>query len=418
MKRITLLAVSLLMAITAMADGTIYFKNTLGWENVYVYFYTGAYWGDNGSGSNPGGTFASGPHGMTLVSEETDIYSFDYTGNYSVVAFTKDRQENYGNFYQTQAVYRQDFAQSTPLFVPNTTSNETKNQTQYFNNGEWEAYAIVELSLSEKIFLNESVTLTATSENVTDPVYVYSVKQGDGEYVTLEGNTWTPTATGAYTIKVEVKEATDAAVVASKEISTTVVNPIVAGTKLYLTPNANWKADNARFAAYFYVGMASKWEDMKKVEGTDMYEVTVPAEGPWTTVIFCRMNPDYTENQWNSGEEGAIKYVWNQSSDLTYDGTNNHYTIAEGAWDKGNGSWSLYEEEQNPTAIEETSNAPLFTVNGRTLNVAMDNEAEISIYTISGQMIEHTVASNLTREMQQGVYVVRIGNQSQKLVIF
>ena len=96
----------------------------------------------------------------------------------------------------------------------------------------------------------------------------------------------------------------------------------------------------------------------------------------------------------------------------------NFYTVEENTWDKGNGSWSLYEEEQNPTAIEETSNAPLFTVNGRTLNVAMDNEAEISIYTISGQMIEHTVASNFTREMQQGVYVVRIGNQSQKLVIF
>ena len=70
------------------------------------------------------------------------------------------------------------------------------------------------------------------------------------------------------------------------------------------------------------------------------------------------------------------------------------------------------------TIVEVTENASLFTINGRTLNVSMENEAEISIYSVSGQMIEHTVASNFTCEMQQGVYVIRIGNQSQKLVIF
>ena len=141
----------------------------------------------------------------------------------------------------------------------------------------------------------------------------------------------------------------------------------------------------------------------------DIYEVNVP-DGTWVAVIFCRMHGNNLENNWEN--------KWNQTNNLTYDGINNFYIVEENTWDKGNGSWSLYEEEQNPTAIEETSNAPLFTVNGRTLNVAMDNEAEISIYTISGQMIEHTVASNLTREMQQGVYVVRIGNQAQKLVVF
>lgn len=116
----------------------------------------------------------------------------------------------------------------------------------------------------------------------------------------------------------------------------------------------------------------------------------------------------------------------NQTVDMMNVTASACYALANGEQIEGNGdSWKKTltatdcpSEGGDTTAIEETSNAPLFYINGRALNVSMDNEAEISIYTISGQIIEHTVASNLTREMQQGVYVVRIGNQSQKLVIF
>lgn len=196
-----------------------------------------------------------------------------------------------------------------------------------------------------------------------------------------------------------------------------VIPDIPAGTKLYLKPNANWLSNNARFAVYFFKNTDNTWVDMTLVDASqNIYEVIVPA-GTWNTLIFCRMNPNYTENQWNSDAEGTPKYVWNQTANLNYDEINNLYAINESADEWSNGTWSSYEKEE-PTAIEETSNTPLFSINGRTLNVAMEEEAEISIYTISGQMIEHTVASNFTREMQQGVYVIRIGSQSQKLVIF
>ena len=311
-----------------------------------------------------------------------------------------------------------------------------------------------------------------------------------------------------------------------------VIPDIPAGTKLYLKPNANWLSNNARFAVYFFKNTDNTWVDMTLVDASqNIYEVIVPA-GTWNTLIFCRMNPDYTENQWNSGVEGAPQYVWSQTANLNYDEINNLYAINENAdewsageweiytpvepsegitvkvqipeglsywndengvyfyvWTTGEGTfipatdegnrWYSYSTESTPfnfivvngsnwpngtanqtvnmenvtasacyvlangeqieengdswkktltatdcpsespsTIVEITENAPLFTINGRTLNVSMDNEAEISIYTISGQMIEHTVASNFTREMQQGVYVVRIGNQAQKLVVF
>ena len=99
--------------------------------------------------------------------------------------------------------------------------------------------------------------------------------------------------------------------------------------KLYLTPNANWKVDNARFAAYFF-GNGEKWVSMTYNADLGLYEVDVPAGYP--SVIFCRMNPNATANNWNN--------KWNQTADLTVPTNgNNHYTVKEGTWDKGGGTW-------------------------------------------------------------------------------
>lgn len=121
-------------------------------------------------------------------------------------------------------------------------------------------------------------------------------------------------------------------------ISMSAVN-IEEGTKLYLTPNGNWKVDNARFAAYFFNGGGDSWASMTAVEGeTDVYEVSAPT-GSWEQVIFCRMNPNAIENNWGN--------KWNQTKNLTYDGTKNHCIIEEGAWDNC-GSWVVYGSGETP----------------------------------------------------------------------
>lgn len=112
---------------------------------------------------------------------------------------------------------------------------------------------------------------------------------------------------------------------------------------VYLKPNANWNQSGARFAAYFYrEGM--QWVDMTDEDGDGIYECEVP-EGT-SRVIFCRMNPNVAENRWNSETDTEeTKALWNQSADLKLpiDDTN-CYTIAEDAWDKGEGSWSTLED--------------------------------------------------------------------------
>lgn len=106
--------------------------------------------------------------------------------------------------------------------------------------------------------------------------------------------------------------------------------PVESAGKLYLIPNTNWKIDNARFAAYFF-GNGERWLDMTDTDSDGVYECEIPEGYP--SVIFCRMNPNATANNWNN--------KWNQTDDLTVptDGTN-CYTVKEGTWDKGGGTWS------------------------------------------------------------------------------
>ena len=111
----------------------------------------------------------------------------------------------------------------------------------------------------------------------------------------------------------------------------TVESAEVENPKLYLTPNSNWKKDNARFAAYFF-GNGDKWVSMTDSDKDGIYEVEIPTGYP--NVIFCRMNPSASANNWNN--------KWNQTGDLVIptDGTN-HYTVKDGTWDKGGGTWSI-----------------------------------------------------------------------------
>ncbi|MEE1155118.1 MAG: hypothetical protein UH241_08190, partial [Acutalibacteraceae bacterium] len=107
------------------------------------------------------------------------------------------------------------------------------------------------------------------------------------------------------------------------------------GTKVvYLLPNANWKQSDARFALYVF-GNGDAWASMTDEDGDGYYEGTIP-EGDWTGIIFVRMNPATTANNWNTGTK------WNQTADLTVPDDANCYAVTEGAWDKGAGTWGHF----------------------------------------------------------------------------
>ena len=106
------------------------------------------------------------------------------------------------------------------------------------------------------------------------------------------------------------------------------------GTVIYLVPNENWKKDKARFAMYVWTSTSDyKWIDMTDDDGDGIYEGVLPAG--YTNIIFGRMTYKDSHNGWST--------TWNQTDDLVDDGTNNMYTVAEGAWSKGDGKWSVYD---------------------------------------------------------------------------
>ena len=143
----------------------IYFKNTLGWSDVYVNFYDEwGYWTTNKGSGNKGKSNCN--LAMTRIGE-TDVWYYDY-GAASItpqlpVSFTSESQDNMENFWKVGGVnvvypdnYPDDintdkssengFKAATPMFVPLATQDgQTLNQSSggkavYYNAGYWTKY--------------------------------------------------------------------------------------------------------------------------------------------------------------------------------------------------------------------------------------------------------------------------------------
>ncbi len=108
---------------------------------------------------------------------------------------------------------------------------------------------------------------------------------------------------------------------------------------VYLKPNANWLSDSARFAVYYFKDTVyDGWTDLTETEDAGVYEAKVPGD---YTLIFCRMNPANTVNDWKNN--------WNQTGNLTPEdrGENDLFTMDDGSWDSG--TWSVLTAEGEVT---------------------------------------------------------------------
>ena len=168
--------------------------------------------------------------------------------------------------------------------------------------------------------------------------------------------------------------------------------------KLYLTPNSYWlqKGHNTdpRFAAYFF-GNGERWVSMTDDDGDKMFEVAVPTDKVFPSVIFCRMNGTTTANGWNN------KY--NQTADLTIPTNgNNHYTVKANTWDKGGGSWSKYEpaapEKEAYEKLSETITS--YYNNGVYLKETTINLTQTAVDELNQHGGFHADADDLVRVTQ------------------
>lgn len=121
----------------------VYFKNTLGWDKVYVTY--DSWWNSDGQGAgNQGKTY----HKMKLVAGTTDVYYDDIPDAVLTswkwnIAFdnqgfcASDKKDNpttgtYHGFNSGEAVFRYDFDSIATMFVP--TNNKKASEDGNFNN--------------------------------------------------------------------------------------------------------------------------------------------------------------------------------------------------------------------------------------------------------------------------------------------
>lgn len=419
-------------ASAAISSGTtIYFDNSItNWSEVYVYGWA--------SGLN-------GTEKMTQI-DGTNYWSYTFSSGYSENQFLfKNTSDTWDK--QTSNVDTSDISDNANCAVPlsgdNMTSvtwtkydpsgsvetqptqateesQVTQPATQEFNsvgligvingNGDWnsESYELsytdgmwsIELEFTGgennfKARANDAWNVsfgsggTGTDSNYTTSLigtYRISIQDGasDGTALTVEsvgGDTTEPTIPTDPTESTEPSDPTSS----TEPVST---------TTLYLRPNSNWFEDNARFAAYFYNDYGNTWVSMNTVDGEDnLYSVAVP-EGEWSAVIFCRMNPGTTGNNWDN--------KWNQTGDLMFDSiTGNCYEVAEGTWDNGGGTWTTYTPVQptEPVTDPETDpTLPSYTVTlyendtdtaTKTLTVEQGGVAVAEAAQVEGKTFSH-----------------------------
>ena len=104
-----------------------------------------------------------------------------------------------------------------------------------------------------------------------------------------------------------------------------------ADAPFYLMPNSEWLEGNSRFAVYAWNDAENKWFDCADA-GDGIHFVVKNFDFSYKNVIFCRMDPDKTENNWDSRLNATVKTV-------VPTGRNRYYRLDEGTSNNVGGSW-------------------------------------------------------------------------------
>ncbi len=304
----------------------IYFYNTLGWQNVYVYFYSGfkidgnevGYWNnEKGTGSHPktsdndwyGGSY-KGYAQMTQITGSNIWYVNASGKNTTYLVFGKDEQPNYEFFYSTEVVRRNDYNKTLPMYVPIKAAPEYKNyngsdKTTYYNKGYWMNYpentgyklqiydgtgdgAKEVASVRFPYSTNTIMPLTVSVDLEAGKTYGFKILREDNTYFSNSGtmsansNGWSftygvsqncglkTTLAGDYTftIKYTTPDKNDPN---KYEYCVDVVYPVSVGDyRVVYTDNANWSQTTAHDAKWYHPSYAIKKNNSATEEKTDI----------------------------------------------------------------------------------------------------------------------------------------------------
>ena len=170
------------------------------WSDPYIYLYgSDGYW-DNEKGAGATGDACKAKGAMTKI-EGTDIWYYDYSnvaGFPKYLAFTWGDSRDKANFDFGDVIYRGDFSEGTPLFVPATDqTKEEKNGAKYYSKGYWVNYIgehtgytlIIYNEAGDKELIRQKFTSANKRMNMTSAIdleaehkYQYEVLRDHGYY--------------------------------------------------------------------------------------------------------------------------------------------------------------------------------------------------------------------------------------------
>ena len=298
---------------------TVYFYNNKSWNKVSIY-----YWSKDASGEI---WYINEFPGVNMTKHAKDgtydIYKFEIPAYAYGFVFSNGTQT-------TEAGHEQ----SVDINVANVVSGTIYWMLQDKDNEKYKVgSSTYEEGTKTIYFLNNWAW--------SNPQYSYMGIYRDMKYVKQEGTYKTYSITlpkFVNDLKVNLQLGEESEKIASVTDGTTYcmlyndangTKNMVECVKLYLKPNSNWTQSSAWFTARIWNNSGDAWFKMNK-DG-DYYWCYVP-QG-YSNVIFCRMNSaNTTKYDWDN--------VWNQTNDLTFSATSNCYTIANGAWSNGSGTWS------------------------------------------------------------------------------
>ena len=177
-------------------------------------------------------------------------------------------------------------------------------------------------------------------------------------------------------------------------------------THIYLTPNSNWKKDGAQFEAVFNDNSYKRMEKFDN-NGTIYY-----CQSESGQVKFNRVNPNNGYDKWN----------YTRTLSIPTDGKN-LYTITEGVWNEGDGSWStIYDNSKWTTYTEPTYDVTInitgkgaIVINGKTYEGTTEETTTLTIEDIVvNQALTVTAITPADRWDYEGDATITIGSNEQK----
>lgn len=269
------------------------------------------------------------------------------------------------------------------------------------HDGSWSTYTVPSPSISfqpqKHAFIDETIALLATSDKITDPVYTFEVKTPGASDFVAALSPYQPTEVGSYTFKAHVAERTDSGTVvaSSEEMSVTVElvpDPITIKLKIPI----DWGTTISIW----------NWN-----EYTDGNFVSATPEGDFFTYTFTRISPLHFVAVNGSGWDGDS----NQTVEVENVVASTCYRIDEGVSKR---TLSVTSCASGSTALGSEKHLTQIRVHDAVLSILFEGTQQIEIYNVSGQQIEQTVSTNeFTKTLNSGLYFLRIGNSTHKILV-